>query len=231
MTSHLTPQTRIALVFFLQAVTAGALFTRIPDIQLALGLNEAVLGLTLLGQPIGNLVTFFVASAVIERVGTRRVMLAGLPALAICAGLAAVAPGPGLLFLIFAVYGSAFALTNLAMNVEVDRCEAATARRFMNRCHGIASAGLLATSLVGAGLRGVGVPAGMHLLILAPFVICLALALVLPLQPAPPRRYSGAPRRRFIALPTTMTFLLVGFVLSGFLMEGGTRTWSIIYNA
>lgn len=229
MTSSLTPPTRIALVFFLQAVTAGALYTRIPDIQAALGLTEAVLGLALLGLSVGNLTTFFIASAVLERLGTRRVMLFGLPVLGLCAGTSAVAPGPVLLFAVFAVYGSAFALTNLAMNIEVDRCEAVSGHRFMNRCHGIASAGLLLTSLIGAGVRGAGVSSALHLLAMAPFIVGCALALVLPLQPAPPRRHSGAPRRRFVALPTATTFLLVGFVLSGFLLEGGARTWSIIY--
>jgi Na+/melibiose symporter-like transporter len=140
-----------------------------------------------------------------------------------------VAPGPAALFVVLAVYGSAFALTNLAMNIEVDRREAVEGQRFMNRCHGVASAGLLVTSLLGAALRGAGVPASLHLIAMAPVAAAAALALILPLKPAPPRRHTGARRRRSVALPTAMTFLLVGFGISAFLLEGAARTWSIIY--
>lgn len=229
MTRSVDPQTRIALVFFVQAVTAGALVTRIPDIQTALGLTEEALGLALLGQSIGNLATIFVASALLERLGTRRVLGAGLPVLAACTAAAALAPGAWALFAVLAVYGSAFALTNLAMNIEVDRQEAADGRRFMNRCHGVGSAGLLATSLLGAALRGSGVPVSLHLIVMAPIVTAAALALILPLKTAPPRRHLGAARRRAVALPTAMTFLLVGFGISAFLLEGAARIWSIIY--
>ncbi|KKB11485.1 hypothetical protein VE25_12320 [Devosia geojensis] len=224
-----SPQTRIALVFFAQAIIAGALITRIPDIQAALAINEEVLGLALLGQPVGNLVTIFIASAVLEQQGTRRILVTGLPVLAVCTALAAVAPGPAALFVVLAVYGSAFALTNLAMNIEVDQQEALDGRRFMNRCHGIGSAGLLVTSLVGAALRGAGVPASVHLLVMAPLAAAAALALVLPLKPAPPRPQAGVARRGSVALPTAMTFLLVGFGISAFLLEGAARSWSIIY--
>ena len=229
MLPTLTPQTRMALVFFAQAVIAGALITRIPDIQAALGVNEEVLGLALLGQPVGNLVTIFIASAVLEEVGTRRILAAGLPVLAACTAVAALAPGPAALFVVLAVYGSAFALTNLAMNVEVDRREAADGRRFMNRCHGVGSAGLLVTSILGAAVRGAGVPASVHLLVLAPLAAAAALALVLPLKPAPPRRHVRTSKRGAVALPTMATFLIVGFGISAFLLEGAARTWSIIY--
>ncbi|GLQ58104.1 MFS transporter [Devosia nitrariae] len=229
MTGSVDPQTRIAIVFLLQAITAGALFTRVPDIQAGLALSEAALGVALIGQPVGNLATLFVASAVLEHAGTRRIMLFGLPMLAICAGLAAVAPNSIALFAVFLVYGSAFALTNLAMNVEADRSEAAVGRRFMNRCHGVASAGLLLTSLFGAVLRGAGVAPSEHLVLMTVPIGVGALALILPLQPAPPRLHDGTRPRRFIAIPTMMTLLLVGFVLSGVLLEGGARAWSIIY--
>ena len=50
MTSN-TDRWRIIAVFVLQALGMGAIQTRIPDVQLALGLNDAQLGLALMGLP------------------------------------------------------------------------------------------------------------------------------------------------------------------------------------
>ena len=54
MTSN-TDRWRIIAVFVLQALGMGAIQTRIPDVQLALGLNDAQLGLALMGLPAGAL--------------------------------------------------------------------------------------------------------------------------------------------------------------------------------
>ena len=120
----------IRLVFLLQALSTGSMFTRIPDIQAGLGIDEGVLGVTLLGQPVGAILTFLVASRLVERVGTRIALLFGIPLAALFVTLLAVAPSAPLLFLAFAVYGATFALTNVAMNVEADRVEAQSGRRW-----------------------------------------------------------------------------------------------------
>ena len=44
----------IVIVFFLHALAQGGMFSRIPDMQLALGLNEAQLGLALLDHLAGE---------------------------------------------------------------------------------------------------------------------------------------------------------------------------------
>ena len=45
------------LVFFLQPVAFGSWLPRIPEVQSALGLGPAALALTLLGLPVGTLLT------------------------------------------------------------------------------------------------------------------------------------------------------------------------------
>src|SRR5690606_4231180 len=117
----------------------------------------------LLGQPVGAILTFLVSSRLVEAAGTRTVLLWGIPLAALLIGLMPLAPTPLLLFLVLAVFGVAFALTNVAMNVEADRVEAATGKRLMNSCHGIWSIGQLVTVSVGALVRGLGVPAAIHL--------------------------------------------------------------------
>jgi hypothetical protein len=151
----------------------------------------------------------------------------GIPLLAFSVALAALAPSPWVLFASVAIYGATFAVTNLAMNVEVDRVEARIGSRLLNRCHGAASIGLLAASLAGAAARGAEVHHSWHLVGLLPLVVVATLALAFRLQSAPARPHTG--KRHIVPRPTAATVLLVGVVLSGVVIEGAARTWSIIY--
>jgi MFS family permease len=219
----------IVLVFFLHALSQGGLFSRLPDLQQSLGLDEATLGLALLGQPAGAIVTFLFASLIVERVGTRIIILWAVPVLALTMVLLSLAPNAAVLFAGYALFGAVFGLSNIAINVEADRVEAAGDRRLMNTCHGVWSAGLLLASLTGTFMRGLGVSPTMHFAIILPIVTIGILLVGLPMRAAPPRAHSAAPARIRIALPTVMTLLLLGYTIASGLLEGGLRNWSVIF--
>ncbi len=219
---------RIVALFFTHALAAGAIHTRIPDLQELIGLSEAQLGLVLMGQPLGALSMFLFSSAIIERFGPRRMILWLLPGVVITAALASVLLHPLALFVLLALNGVGFSLTNIAMNVEADRVEAASDARVMNTCHGAWSLGFLLTSLLGAALRGLGVSPATHLWLLAPLLIGLILAVVLPMPSMPPRPHTGDTVRK-LAWPSLATMGLVAFGLGAGLTEGAARSWSIIY--
>lgn len=225
----LDPRLSIRLAFLCQALATGSMFTRIPDIQSALGVDEGVLGLCLLGQPVGAILTFLLSSRLIETVGTRLVLLWGIPLAAVFVALMPVAGSPVLLFLVFALFGVLFALTNVAMNVEADRVEAATGRRLMNSCHGIWSIGQLATVSFGAFVRGLGVPAALHFGVIVPVIVVAALAIILPMRGAPARAHTQTGRQRRFSLPTIATLLLVGYAIGGAMLEAAARNWSVIF--
>lgn len=225
----LDPRLAIRLIFLSHALATGSLFTRIPDIQTGLGIDAGVLGLCLLGQPVGAISIFLLSSRLIEAVGTRLVLLAAIPACAVLTALMALAPSPLLLFLVFALYGMVFALANVAMNVEADRVEADTGRRLMNSCHGIWSIGQLVTVTAGAAIRGLHVPAAWHLSAIVPIILIGALAFILPMREAPARAHTRTGPQRFVSLPTIATVLLVGYAIGGALLEGAVRNWSVIF--
>lgn len=219
---------RIVALFFTHALAAGAIHTRIPDLQELIGLSEAQLGLVLMGQPLGALSMFLFSSAIIERFGPRRMILWLLPGVVITAALASVLLHPVALFVLLAINGVGFSLTNIAMNVEADRVEAASGARVMNTSHGAWSLGFLLTSLLGATLRGLGVSPAVHLWVLAPLLIGLILVVVLPMPSMPPRPHAGDNTRK-LAWPSWATMGLVAFGLGAGLTEGAARSWSIIY--
>lgn len=219
----------IVFVFFFHAVSQGGLFARLPDIQQALGLNEAALGLALLGQPAGAILSFLFAAPLVERIGTRTVALWTIPSLAAIMVAMALAPSLPLLFIAFVVYGSVFAISNIAINVEADRVEAASGRRVMNTCHGVWSSGLLLASLTGTFMRGLGVSPAVHFGLIVPIVLGGILLVALPMQPAPARVHAAKPAKFRLALPTTMTLLLLGYAAASALAEGGLRNWSVIF--
>lgn len=219
---------RIVALFFTHALAAGAIHTRIPDLQLMIGLSESQLGLVLMGQPLGALSMFLFSSAIIERFGPRRMILWLLPSVVITAALATVLLSPLALFVLLALNGVGFSLTNIAMNVEADRVEAATGARVMNTCHGAWSIGFLLTSLLGAAMRGLDISPAIHLWTLAPLLVGLIFLVVLPMPNMPARPHAGDKVRK-LALPTLATLGLVAFGLGAGLTEGASRAWSIIY--
>jgi len=219
---------RIVALFFVHALAVGAVQTRIPDLQLLNGLSEAQLGLVLLGQPLGGLPMFLFSSAVIERFGPRRVILWFLPVVILTSALAGILLHPAALFALLAMNGVGFSLTNIAINVEADRIEAATGARVMNTCHGVWSLGFLATALFGALMRGLEVAPAWHLGLLVPVLLVLLAIVVVPMPATPPRPHGGTGTRR-LALPTLATLALVAFGLGAGLTEGAARAWAIIY--
>lgn len=219
---------RIAALFFIHAVAIGAVQTRIPDLQQLNGLSEAQLGLVLMGQPLGGLPMFLVSSSIIERVGPRKVLMSFLPVVIITSALAGMILHPVALFVLLALNGVGFSLSNIAINVEADRVEAADGVRIMNTCHGIWSIGFLATALLGALMRGLGVSPALHLGILAPVLILALVAVAGPLPTSAARPHAGGKVKR-LALPTLATLGLVAFGLGAGLTEGASRAWAIIY--
>nr|WP_314256115.1 MFS transporter [uncultured Devosia sp.] len=218
---------RVIALFFIHALATGAIHTRIPDIQLQIGLSEAQLGLVLIGQPLGGLAMFLFSSRIIERFGPRKVILVMLPLAAISAALVTILLNPFAMFALLAVNGLVFSLTNIAINVEADRVEAASGQRIMNTCHGAWSIGFLATSLLGAALRGLDVSPAWHMWALVPVVGLLLWTVVAPMPVTPPRPHTGEATKK-LAWPTLATLGLVAFGLGAGLAEGSSRTWSII---
>lgn len=218
----------IRFVFFLEAAALTSLFPRFPDLKAQLGLSYSDLGLSLLGLPIGTLISLGLGGAIVERIGTRKASLLGLMAIGITLWGPPQAFSMLSLFLTLMLVGLSLALIEIGMNVDADRIEKWVGRPIMSSAHGFWSLGALAGTAMGAWAAGQGLSIATQMLVLSPVLCGAAMGLILmrPKIPvAPPTSYKNPT----FALPTKamlgMCFFAVGLQMS----EGAAFDWSGIY--
>jgi MFS family permease len=226
---HIQPQHRIYICFFLFAISMGALLSRLPDLQDALGVNKSELGLTLIGAAIGALISLTFASPLIARVGARKT--AFLTVLGTSALLATIpwANAAWLVFFILLCEGLLAGALEINLNVEIDRIEAQLGRGVMNRAHGFWSLGFFLTALVSSAVRQAGVPMQVHLALTLVFVLIVGTVVISGMKNAPARAGLEHVEGPSIALPTWGLMPLCVIGIAAFLVEGAGIDWSAIY--
>lgn len=225
----IAPQHRIYASFFLFAVTTGALMARLPDIQDHFGISEGQLGLTMIGMAIGSLISLTFGPPVIEKLGFRKTALITVLGPSLLFATIPFLPAAPAMFVVLFCAGLMSGALEINLNVEIDRLEMQTGKRFMNRAHGFWSVGFFVTALFGAMIRQSGISAGMHMLVVAAIVVLVAGYLLINATEAPkPVRAEGEAEHRF-AFPTRglLPLCLIGF--AAFLVEGAGIDWSAIY--
>jgi MFS family permease len=223
------PQLRIYASFFLLAFTTGAMTARLPDIQTALGLTQGELGLTLISMAIGSIISLTLAAPLIERLGSRITALVTLIGVACFIGLVPFMPNGTALAVVFLGAGVMIGAIEINCDVEIDRIEAVTGGRYMNRAHGAWSVGFLVAALVGATARQLGVPVASHVGGAAVLTIVVGASLLWGMTPAPRRPSTHQGGTPLISFPTWGMVPLCLIGIAAFLIEGSGVDWSAIY--
>ena len=229
LSARLAPHQRVFAAFAIYSFALGNLFPRLPDIKRAMEIEEGALGLALIGTSTGTLISLTLAAPVIARLGHRQALFTLLPLMAICFAIAVHATGPVALFLLLVPAGLTMGATEVIVNVEADRVEAALGRRVMNRAHAFWSFGFFGAGIFGAIMAQLGVPPGVHLALVVPLIFAACHLLLGDFQPAPKRGTETAEGGPAIARPTWGIMALVGVSLSAMLLEGASIDWSAIY--
>ncbi len=217
------------LVFAMHAIIVGSLFSRIAEIQRALGLSEQAFGWVMTGMPMGFMAGTLVAARLTDAFGTRKLAVLTFPLTALTPLMAGYATGFWTLLAALSAFGVMTSLANLAMNVEADRLALATGRPMIAKSHGTWGVGfLIVTSLATLAIRG-GVPPLAQFWTLFGVILIGTLVVVAPLRESPPRAHQRAGSEPHIALPDRASFLIMGFAMSGIVWEIITRSWSVIY--
>ena len=246
---HPRPVVRARLLligcYALMGLMVSGWLARIPAVRDQLHLSTAALGLLLLVGSVGALATVSVSGLVVQRIGSRRALVASTVVLG--TGYALMGVGPGLrsvLVLATGIFlnGVGVSLANMVFNLESARIERAMARTVIPHFHAAFSMGAVAGSASGALASRLGVSVTAQLTAVAVVAVVWRLASVpgVVLDPSPDELAPAAAtvrpavtgtRRapRTGAVPSAWTerrTLLVGVVvLAASLSEGSANTW------
>lgn len=216
----------VAAFFAIAGLSFGSWVARIPEVKDAIGLSDAHLGLALLGAAVGAISAMTASGWLIDRFGSRRVVMVAGAGVCLALPLLPAAPSQLLLFLALFIFGAAYGVMDVAMNAQAVLVEERYGRPIMSSFHGVFSVG----GLLGAASAGLVIGAGVapvpHLLGVGLVLATLALAASRRLVPA-----TGEPRGDgpVFALPTGPLLGLAAIGFCALLAEGAVADWSAVY--
>jgi MFS family permease len=215
-------------VFLVHGLLVATWVSRIPAVKAALGLNNAVLGLTLLSSAAGAVFAIPFAGKFVSRYGSRVITI--ISSVAFCFSL--VLPGfavnaTSLAAALFA-FGATAAAMDVSMNAQGVEVEKRLGKPTMSRFHGMFSLG----GMVGAGVGGFvashDVRPATHFGVSA-LIYLLAIIVVAPLLLETHDRIQAKPQKRNLRkIPRALLALsAIGFCI--LLSEGAIADWTAVY--
>ena len=223
------PHVRIFGIFFIFALSMGALLSRLPDLQVRLGLSEGQLGLLLLSMSVGALFGLTFSSPLIVRLGARTTAFVTVIGGAMLYALVPWMPSALFVVPLFFLAGMLAGALEINVNLETDRHEARLGRRIMSRAHGMWSLGFFVTAFISAGVRQIGIPLEWHMLVALLVVGAAGLYVFSGIENAPMRANSHAGETPRIAFPTIGLAALCLIGAAPLLVEGAGIDWAAIY--
>jgi MFS family permease len=216
--------------FAAMGILWGSYAATLPDIKTMLGVDEAGLGLLILGAPVAAVLAMLVAPA------TGRVLgRFALPLASTVMALAFIVPGQAPLFggMMLAVFAVAMAVCgattgtlDVLMNARVAAMENARGHSLMNLCHAAYSLGYAASAVLSGALRAADWPPGQVMLVAA--LIALALGLMAYETDG---RIDGLGKPKDGSASALGRATIIGgvIVLIAFLSENAAESWSALH--
>jgi len=219
---------KIYFAFFVYSATLGAIFPRLGDLQIQMGIGEATLGLALMGVPLGAQIALIFGGKLVEKLGFRKIMLIGVPVLGLAEFAASTGTSPLWFFALLVLGGLGIGGMEIVVNLEADRAEYRIKRRIMNRAHAFWSFGFFVSAMIGAIVAQIDISPSVHLFSMFMITTIASIFVLRNYQPFPPRGTTSGSVSKFI-MPTRGILMLVAFTLSAMLLEGAGIDWSVIF--
>ncbi len=220
-------------VFIVLGVVQGTLGSRMPALKDQTHLTDGLLGLALLGVPVGCILVVQVTGRWIGARGSSHATSVGVVAMCLALAAPAFATGLPTLLLALVLVGLGMGLTDAAMNAHAVTVEQAYERPIMSTFHGFASLGALLGAAAGAFAARLGVGPAVHLPVVAGVLLVVGLAVRGGLLPGSAdahvvgRVTSGPDRARAPWTPALV--LLAGIALLSWMTEHAIADWSAVY--
>ena len=194
----------------------------VPELKLRLALDDAQLGLMLLGVGGGAFAISPFVGLGVARFGCRALVLGGGMVFCALLPLLTVLPGVAACAVALVAFGASVAVMDVAINAQAAAVEQAAGRKLMSGFHGLFSLGaLFGATLISFALRfGASPFAG---------ALCIALigaAVLLSQAPGLLPRAEVTPAR--LLLPRGRLALIGALCFIGFMAEGAVHDWSAV---
>jgi MFS family permease len=219
----------VAVVFLANGAAYANWVARVPAIKDSVSAGTGALGLALLGIAVGSLITLPLAGRLCDRYGSRHVVTASGVAMGATVFAVSLAPNVVTLGLLLALYGGAFGLLDVAMNVQAVAVVRRVGRPIMPKFHAAFSFGGLLGAATGGLAASADIPPTTHFALVGVVVGGAVLAVrgsLLPDQAAS-TPVAKAPRRRRQLSPLVVGLGLVAF--SAAVCEGAMADWTALF--
>lgn len=215
----------VAAFFFIVGLSFASWASRIPNIKLRLGLNDAALGGVLFALPVGSMLSLPLAGWLVARFGSRRVITVAAciyPLMLVMIGLTATTWQLVAILLLFGMLGN---MCNISVNTQAVGVEALYARSIMASFHGLWSLAGFTGAAIGTLMVSLSVSPLLHFCIVAFLSLLLAIYAQQYLLSAD----ASHPDQPLFAKPDRMLLKLGLIAFSCMACEGTMFDWSGVY--
>lgn len=223
----------ISALFLVMGLIFASWASRIPDIKQSLGLSDAQLGGVLFAAPLGQVLSIAFSAWLIERSGSRKVVVLSMVLFAISLVCLGLAPSMALLFAALFGFGFTDNMLNISLNSQAVGVETLYGRSIMATFHGMWSLGGLLGGILGAVLAPLGVRPLAHFCLVLALGLTVLLALwrwTLPRDVRLGKKRQAAVGK--VSYRPDLYLVLLGLIAFGCMAtEGAMYDWSSVYFA
>lgn len=220
----------VFVVFVLNGLIAGSWAPRIPTLAERIGASPGVLGLVLLGAPVGLATAASFAGRWCARFGARVVILVSALTAAGALPLLAIVASPLQLGLNLVLIGASFGVFDVSINVAAVTVVRRVDRPLMPVFHAGFSFGALAGSLLAAFAAGQRIPLFPYFVTIFVVALIVVAVVIRSVPREEPSSDTGAHEgldRGMLRRP--VLWLLGGVIFVSAIVEGSNYDWSALF--
>ena len=216
----------VKLIFLSNGFSFATIIPHFPWLQRKLEIGDALTGFALLFPAIGAVSMMLLTGNLIQRFGSRKLILAGGILMQCCLPLIPLMPTLALLAPVLLLIGGASGMMDVAMNAQAARIEHAYQRPIMSSFHAVWSLG----TLLGGGLTTLLLGLDWTPLEHAGMIAVLLFLLVIVCGPwLIATEEATAEKAPLVSIPRGPVLVLGLLAMVAMVAEGAATDWSAIY--